>query len=610
VRYQGFGSFHSDNIEELIRKGETEYRPPERLPDSLTPFERHVREWLERGSRTPFGTEFLEQHYRITKQFVFINHGAFGGALYPAIQLKKDLEELAESQPLAFYDRLLLPWVAHSVRRLAQWLDADVESIALVQNATAGLNACVRSLIHSENDVVAYLDTEYLSVYKMCFLRCEEVRAGLFEIPVNDLFLKREVIGRPDVLAAYIVSRLPPRCTTVVIDMITSTSAMELPIFSHVIPALRRAGVGKIIVDGAHAPLQIDLKFRAIPCESQPDCFVGNLHKWFSAPKSCGFIWVKENRRDDIHPVVISHGAREGFLSEFVWDGTRDYGSYLLIPVIIDFWEQQGVERVRRRCRRLLNTAQHMLVSAFGVDVVPRHSPFMALVRLPEALQEVPSMPAVSPPLQPLSAPREASPPPPLMPIGEKSLQSSPPPPAMVFTAKFLQDTLHDLYRIEVPVKKINGVLYFRVSSFVYNTMSDYGYLRDATLDIVYRAVAAPHVALRKRTRGEEHHDPQFVVRNGVLDAMPPWETALTRSCCSGADEDLGPHDVARLNALLDTLPRTSVVMDGGPAVSSVPRTDADLPQPKKKPCGNRMKSEGGCGVGGLIMPRKSKRFS
>ena len=60
-------------------------------------------------------------------------------------------------------------------------------------------------------------------------------------------------------------------------------------------------------------------------------------------PKGTGMLWVRADRRDAIHPLVVSHGAnadlegRTRFRHEFDWVGTADPTGYLALPAAIDW---------------------------------------------------------------------------------------------------------------------------------------------------------------------------------------------------------------------------------------------------------------------------------
>lgn len=494
--YEGFGSFRSKNVEELMAQEDKDYRSP-----SIPVFAQRIlskseiaqvihcsdygekksidqntdcknnddsivavkRSWsfsdiepnlllaLMKKTSSPcsFGSFFKNEHFLISPNIIFVNHGAFGSALAGAVEMKHELEKKMENEVVDFVDRELLPLIVYSTRKLCSFFNSNRHQLVLLQNATFAMNSALR--IIQKEDVVAYFDTEYLAVYKALWFRCQEVGAALHEISLNPFLHNESVLGNDESLAAYVCSQLPRGCTTLVLDHITSTSAICFPVFSHLIPAVRQAKVKKIIVDGAHATLQVDINFNSLPEASQPTVYMGNFHKWFCSPKSLGFMWVHNDFVSILSSAIRSHGAGEGLHSEFIWDGTKDYSPYFTLPSLIDFWNTQGVDRVRHYCSSLLESASNMLTECFHSRRPARHSPFMSLVELPEALQPRKAQEGVSP-------------------LEQKKCMS----------AVHIQDILHDFFSIEVPVKEIEGRYYIRISVFVYNTPSEYVYLKEA----------------------------------------------------------------------------------------------------------------------------------
>jgi isopenicillin-N epimerase len=103
--------------------------------------------------------------------------------------------------------------------------------------------------------------------------------------------------------------------------------------------------------------------------------YTGNLHKWVCAPKGAGFLWVRPDRQERIHPLVISHGANlplgdiSRFRLEFDWQGTADPSAWLAVPEALRFGAELlpgGWPALRERNRSLALEARDLLCAATG----------------------------------------------------------------------------------------------------------------------------------------------------------------------------------------------------------------------------------------------------
>jgi isopenicillin-N epimerase len=135
------------------------------------------------------------------------------------------------------------------------------------------------------------------------------------------------------------------------------------------------------MIDGAHVPGQIPLDIGAIGA----DWYVGNLHKWYFAPRSCGFLWVSKVQQAATRPLAISHGYGEGFRAEWEWTGTRDVTPALAAPSAIDFHRSLGGEALMKRNIALVREAGKKLSERWHTELTGPSDMFAAMVtvRLP-----------------------------------------------------------------------------------------------------------------------------------------------------------------------------------------------------------------------------------
>ncbi|CAI8058003.1 L-cysteine desulfhydrase [Geodia barretti] len=172
-----FGSFHSSNVEELLRLPEEVYQPP-KIPVDLPSFS---------SSDLKFGREAKEAHFHLSASWTFINHGAFGAVLKEALAAAAVWQVYCERQPLRFLDRELLPLLAFTTRRLADFIDATPSELALVPNVTTGINSVIRSVCKtfSPQDSVLIFNTTYGAVKKLVRTVSEEVGFSVHELVIH-----------------------------------------------------------------------------------------------------------------------------------------------------------------------------------------------------------------------------------------------------------------------------------------------------------------------------------------------------------------------------------------------------------------------------------------
>ncbi|GLS18436.1 aminotransferase class V [Labrys miyagiensis] len=301
-----------------------------------------------------------------------VNHGAYGATPKCVLAAQEMWRDRMEAQPSIFMRSILPDVLRTNAGALGSFLNADAQDIVFVDNATTGCNAVLRSLDFKPGDEIVLHGQIYGAVGKTARYVAGRTGASIVEVPLafpgGDAAAFIEALG----------ARLNDRTRLVIVDHITSPSALVLPVEAAV-RLCRDAGV-PILIDGAHGPGQIEVDLKAIDA----DWYVGNCHKWLAAPKGCAFLWSRRDRQVGLHPTTISHGFQQGYLSEFDWTGTRDATAFLAIETALAFHEKLGGMALRRRNADLAHQAGRLLADHFGTAYGNEAHPVaMAMVRLP-----------------------------------------------------------------------------------------------------------------------------------------------------------------------------------------------------------------------------------
>jgi isopenicillin-N epimerase len=372
-----------------------------------------------------FGKSIRSQ-WLLEDNCVYLNHGSFGATPKVVLEAQTQWRQRLERQPVRFMTRELPDALRAAAAELAAFVGAKGEDIVFVENATAGINAVVRSRLFLPGDEIVTTSHVYGAVRKTLQFICQQTGAKLVEaqvpFPLN---------AEADAIAA-IAAKLNPKVKLLAIDHVTSPTALILPV-ADIIRLAKQQNI-PVLVDGAHAPGMIPLNIEAL----NPDWYVGNCHKWLFAPKGCGFLWTTPQRQADIHPTVISHGLGDGYLAEFDWTGTRDFSAWLAVTEAIAFTRKLGVTQVYEHNHNLAVWAGQLLIHAWGGHTSPVASLTGAMTAVPVPVKKA------------------------------------------TYSDRELHEFLWEHHRIEVPIIAFANRLWVRISAQVYNEPSEYRLLAEA----------------------------------------------------------------------------------------------------------------------------------
>lgn len=410
----------------------------------------------DHSAQTPIAFGHAARHlWDLEPDLTFLNHGSFGAIPRELREAADDHRRLIERNPVEGVWRHAIPAIRTNATQVARFIGSVPERTGFVSNATAGVNAVLASLPLSKGDEVLHIDQGYNAVWQAIVRTGRErgIEPRRIELPWP-VTTDQEILERFD-------AGIGPRTRLVVVDQMTSPTAIRLPIMP-IIQLAKDRGV-EVLVDGAHAPGMFD---RPAACCTDAAAWTGNLHKWPCALRGTAAITVRADLADVLKPSITSHFLDQSFSAEFDWQGTFDPTPWLLAGQAIGFMDRfGGWSAVRARNHALTMEAHRDLCEALGVEPMsPLDGRFlgsMATIAFPEGLQPQHGGPAM---VEAHRATDER---------GRLRIGVDP-----------IQRRLLDDHRIEVPVVQHQGRRYFRISAHVYNEPNDYHRLGEAVQEI------------------------------------------------------------------------------------------------------------------------------
>ena len=364
----------------------------------------------------------LKSEWPLDPQVTYLNHGGFGVTPHAVLAAQEAWRRRIERNPTHFMAFELEASLREAIAPVATAIGAESTDVVFVENATVGLNAVLRALDFEPGDEIFITSLSYPAIRKAAYYAASRSGARVVEAEVT-----LPLVADADLLRA-VASRLSIRTKLAIFDHLASHSALRLPIAE--LTRLAHEAGARVIIDGAHAPGMLTLDVPSLGAE----WYVGNLHKWYFAARSCGFLWAAKAVQAMTRPLAISHGYGQGFRAEFEWTGTRDVTAALAAPAALAFHARLGGAQLMARNEGLAREAGMMLARHWGTELTGPIEAFaaMATVRLPVS-----------------------------------GLQDEE-------RARALMRELSERHRIEAAVVLLAGALWIRIGAQAYNELGEY----------------------------------------------------------------------------------------------------------------------------------------
>jgi isopenicillin-N epimerase len=123
--------------------------------------------------------------FDLAKGFTNFNHGSFGAVAKKVKARQNELHLLAEARPDRWFRETIYTLSKESRTRVASMIEASVDDVVLVENASTAINAILRGRLQKGDKVLRFSNTYNMCIETFKWLGVEQVVVDI-NFPVVD----------------------------------------------------------------------------------------------------------------------------------------------------------------------------------------------------------------------------------------------------------------------------------------------------------------------------------------------------------------------------------------------------------------------------------------
>lgn len=301
--------------------------------------------------------KMVRRQFPLNPRLMYLNNGTMGPSPYYVIeQMQKGMMEADTEGSYGGWE--------NTCKKLAAFVGAHEEEIALTRNVTEGINIVAQGLPLSKGDEVIMTTHEHVG-NAFPWINVQKQK-GILIRTFTPASTAAETLSR-------IASLIGKRTRVIAVPHIPCTQG-------QVLPAREIARLGKekglfVFIDGAHGPGMLPLDLHDMGCDVYASC----CHKWMLGPKGTGFLFVRKDFIETLRPCFVGAGSDNakwnmattpistgGYCSTAhrYYGGTFNAGLYKGVDASIEFIETIGMQRIHERITGLAAYTQQQLMAA------------------------------------------------------------------------------------------------------------------------------------------------------------------------------------------------------------------------------------------------------
>jgi selenocysteine lyase/cysteine desulfurase len=308
----------------------------------------------------------LRRHFLFQEGVIMMNNGTVGPMPKPVFNTLIKTFKVQATNPYDTY--AYIPRKKAEVRRkVAEFIHADPEEIAITRNTTEGMNFIANGLDLKEGDEVILSTMEHPGGTHPWNLKEKRYGVKIVYVP----------IGLPPASVDEFVSgfekTITPRTKVISISHTVYISGLISPL-KELCKMAHEKGI-LVLADSAHGIGMLDLNMK----EMDVDFFTTSPYKWLGAPTGVGVLYIKKEHLEKVWATLATGGwDNSASARKFEAVGQRADALTIALGEAIDFQNHIGKQRIERRIKTLAGYLKRELTKIPGVKLHTSQDPYIS----------------------------------------------------------------------------------------------------------------------------------------------------------------------------------------------------------------------------------------
>lgn len=283
----------------------------------------------------------IQRLFPVSRSLINLNNGGVSPSPSLVVEALQRYEWQQELAPAYMMWQEMTPQYETIRQALADEFGVSPEETAITRNASEALETILLGYPLRPGEEILTTTQDYPRM--ITALKQRERREG-----IKVRYVKIPVAPKnPEEITQAIEWGIQSNTRLLLISHMVFLNGQILPVRS--ICRMASAKGVEVVVDGAHTFAHLKFTRDDLDC----DYYATSLHKWLSAPKGTGMLYVRKEKIKNIWPLMAADVSQDATIRKFEEIGTHSAAIKLAIGEALLFHRSIGVERKEARLRYL-----------------------------------------------------------------------------------------------------------------------------------------------------------------------------------------------------------------------------------------------------------------